>query len=167
MTIVLDPILCQAAEDETAIAAQVQWNQATDELIGFCGKSGKEHRCVQDCTIKVGDSYADLTEAFQRYTVGSYARVIMINPLHPHLPAFPVFLMPTCNRFTTEDVRAQWIELERLYNQHLLNVLGPLIGESPGSKFLFSLLSKLPEKYNQKHKNLPLNFQILASVWYY
>lgn len=47
------PVL--AAEDETAIIAHVTYNEAEDELLGFCGVNGDNHQCLDHFTVKVGD----------------------------------------------------------------------------------------------------------------
>ena len=47
------PVL--AAEDETAIMAQVTYNEAKDELLGFCGVDGDGHQCLDHFTINVGE----------------------------------------------------------------------------------------------------------------
>ena len=125
----LGPVLVETAEDETAIQPIVQWDARTDQLTGFCGRKGGDHVCVSDCTVTVGDSYSDITEAFQDLQVGSLARVVMINPLHPLLPATPVHIAPTCNRFTSETVAQDWQIIQELYDKYLYPVLGPLVGE--------------------------------------
>lgn len=87
-----------AAEDETAIMAQVTYNEAKDELLGFCGVYGDGHQCLDHFTINVGEGeegYNTITPAFQEYKIGSYARAIILNPLHPNLPCVAVLCMPT------------------------------------------------------------------------
>ena len=118
------------AEDETAIKKLVHYDQKTDRLIGFCGKEEEEHTCDAQLELKVGDDYEQLLQMFKDHHIGGYARVIMLNPLHPSLPCMPVYLQCSCNRFNTQHVKQQWDELERLYaDSGLSNVLGPLIGK--------------------------------------
>lgn len=122
-----------AAEDETAIMAQVTYNEAKDELLGFCGVDGDGHQCLDHFTVNVGEGeegYNTITSAFQEYKIGSYARAIMLNPLHPNLPRVAVLCMPTCNKFDTAFVYRQWQEVQRLYVRDLEPVIGPLIGNS-------------------------------------
>lgn len=104
MLFVTGPVLCEASEDETAIQASVVWDQNTDSLIGFCGAKSDTHACQPDCSVTVGDFYEQLVTAFQNNVIGSHARVIMINPLHPNLPSLPIYMMPTCNKFTADHV---------------------------------------------------------------
>lgn len=62
------PVL--AAEDETAIMAQVTYNEAKDELLGFCGVDGDGYQCLDHFTINVGEGeegYNIITSAFQEY----------------------------------------------------------------------------------------------------
>ena len=47
------PVL--AAEDETAIVSHVSYSEATDELLGFCGVDGADHKCLDKFTIVVGN----------------------------------------------------------------------------------------------------------------
>lgn len=99
--------------------------------------------CVSQASVTVGDSYDVIIKAFEEQQVASLARVIMINPLHQLLPAIQIYMMPTCNRFTAESVRREWNEIKALYNQHILPVLGPLIGEF--ARYQIMYLLKLDE----------------------
>jgi hypothetical protein len=53
-------------------------------------------------------AFANIVAAFQDCKRGNYARVIMINPLHPDLPKIPIFVSATCNMFDNAAVRFQW-----------------------------------------------------------
>ena len=46
------------------------------------------------------------------------------------LPTIVAFLMPTCNRFTRDDVLHQWEQVTEAYNASLANILGPIVGHS-------------------------------------
>ena len=125
-------MLCETAEDETAIQSIIQWDEASDKLVGFCGFKSAPHECLSDASLLVGDqdsSYQTLVDAFDERQVASLARVIMLNPLHMLLPAIPIYMVPTCNRFTAESVSQNWSDINKLYNKHILPVLGPLIGK--------------------------------------
>lgn len=127
---------CLLAEDETAIKGELAYSQTSDELLGFCGEkteNPKDHVCFQDFNIVIGndiDSYEKMRLAFEHYTVGKFARAILINPLHEHLPRLVALLRPTCNRFTHLDVYRQWTTIEQHYDATLQQSLGPLIGHS-------------------------------------
>lgn len=121
------------AEDETAIVANVSYDQARDVLQGFCGPNRPDHKCVENAEVPVGEGvqgYDTIVQAFQDKRIGTHARVIMINPLHPLLPKIPILIHPTCNRFDHEFVREQWMRVEDFYNQHLAQIVGPLCGHS-------------------------------------
>ena len=125
------PVL--AAEDETAILGQISYSESTDELLGFCGVSGADHKCLDYFTVVVGDGeqgYNTIVNAFNEYKISPFARAIILNPLHPKLPRSPILTMPTCNRFDHEFVFRQWQTVERLYEQELQDIVGPLIGHS-------------------------------------
>ena len=57
--------------------------------------------------------------AFQNLVVPTYARVIILNILHPKLPKLPILLMPTCNKFGNAFVRRQWSEIFEICREEL------------------------------------------------
>ena len=70
-----------AAEDETGIIGQIVFNQASDELLGFCGVKGLEHKCLDYFTVVVGngeEGYNSIVNAFDQYKVGTYGRAILL-----------------------------------------------------------------------------------------
>ena len=71
-----------------------------------------------------------ITSVFNNYKIGTYARAIILNPLHPNLPRLPVLIMPTCNKFDSNFVFRQWQEVQRLHEAEIESVVGPLIGNS-------------------------------------
>ena len=116
-------MLCETAEDETAIQSTIQLDEASDKLVGFCGFKSAPHECLSDASLLVSDqesSYQTLVDAFDERQVAS---------LHMLLPAIPIYMVPTCNRFTAESVSQNWSDINKLYNKHILPVLGPLIGK--------------------------------------
>ena len=127
----LVPVL--AAEDETEIISKIMYNQEKDKLLAFCGVKGPNHQCLDHFTVKVGDGeegYNTIFSAFKNNVIGNYARAIILNPLVPNLPCLPILIMPTCNHFDTDFVHRQWQEIERLFEEELEVILGPLIGHS-------------------------------------
>ena len=127
------PVLVETAEDETVIISQVMWDNASDECWGWCGRDEPGHRCDPAFVHVLGDdenAYASLKDAFKNNKVAGLARVIMLNPLHRHLPPLVIFLQATCNTFTHDMVKDQWQHVTRLYNEFLLPTLGPLVGHA-------------------------------------
>ena len=125
------PVL--AAEDETAIVSKIMYAEDKDELLGFCGVAGTEHKCMDKFQVIVGEGeegFHCIVNAFKDYKIGTHARAIILNPLHPDLPRVPVLIMPTFNCFDHSFVYHQWQEIERLYNQSVKPILGPSIGHS-------------------------------------
>ena len=121
------------AEDETAITAHIEYNQAQDTLVGFCGEKDDKHICKEDFNVKVGDGengYRNITKAFKDNKIGTLARAVILNPLHPALPKIPILVHPTCNTFDAAFIQRQWKELQRLYDVHLCETLGPLVGQA-------------------------------------
>jgi hypothetical protein len=130
-------VISQASEDETAVIAEVRWNQGLDALIGFCGKVGDNHKCEAGGVVVqlggvngVGTVYEQILSAFKENRIGWYGRVIMINPLYEGLPSIPVLFQSTCNRFDADFVRQQWNELCRYWREAGLEKVGMLIGHA-------------------------------------
>ena len=104
------PVL--TAEDETAIKKVVSYDNKEDKLVSFCGmKTGNDgkHQCLKEISIVLGNdehTYDLMIDSF-KYEIAGSARVVLLNPLHPALPQLVLLLAPTCNRFTSEDVKAQ------------------------------------------------------------
>ena len=123
----------EACEDETAIIRNVTYCQESDELMGFCGVKGDDHQCLDNFSVEIGegvDGYRKIVSAFEDCHIGSYARAILLNPLHQDLPKIPVLIMPTCNRFDHNFVYHQWDIIKQMYDKHLKAILGPLVGNS-------------------------------------
>ena len=130
----LVPVL--TAEDETAVKSYVTYEQDSDTLVGFCGEATDDknsHRCMPNVTVVIGDGeagYTRICEAFSSKKKAGYARVILLNPLHPVYPRVTLLLQATCNKFTSDDVKEQWDSIESEYRKNLEAVVGPLIGQS-------------------------------------
>ena len=161
-----------AAEDETAIEKVISYHQETDELLGFCGlkrDNPDEHQCLGDVHIVVGDddrSYQRIIGAFNDYKIGNYAKVILLNPMHKNLPRVVVCLVPTCNRFIHYDVCRQWQSIERHFEEHLEDVIGPLFGHSSDSdsqwrKLMFQLMSV---DVSMQYRPIPLQLGFVFSA---
>lgn len=61
---------------------------------------------------------------------GSFARAIMLNPLHLNLSRLAILCMPTCNKFDNMFVYRQWQEVQHVYEHELEHVIGSLVGNS-------------------------------------
>ena len=139
----------QLSEDETAIVKRVVYDEKSDQLIGFCGVEEDGHKCIADFVVDIGDGeagYHNIVNAFNKYRIGSYGRLIMINPLCRNLPKVAILVMPTCNCFDTDFVRYQWETISMLYQRNIESVLGPLIapasdGDSRRRKLFLSLMT--------------------------
>lgn len=121
------------AEDETAIIACIEYAQDRDILLGFCGEKADNHQCVDNCIVTVGDGqegYDTIVNAFQQKRIGTQARAILINPLHPDYPKIPIVVHPTCNKFNADFVRHQWDRTAAMFSNHLEAIIGPLVGNS-------------------------------------
>ena len=132
-TLSLGKVPVQLSEDETAIVRRVCYDQKNDTLVGFCGLAGDNHACKENCVIVIGDGeegYNTIIQASKSYIIGSYGRLIMINPLHPSLPKIPILIMPTCNTFDNNMVCNQMERIMNNYDKYIAPVLGPLVGPS-------------------------------------
>ena len=126
-------VLVETAEDETVIIGKCEWDVRRDEGWGWCGREGDDHCCNPAFVHAVGDgeeAYAQFVEAFQNNGVAGFARVILINPVHQDMPPLVVLLQAVCSKFDHQMVKGQWDSIKQLYNQHLLDVLGPLVGHA-------------------------------------
>ncbi|KAL2620429.1 hypothetical protein R1flu_000634 [Riccia fluitans] len=108
------------AEDETRVKPTVRWEARHDTLIGFYGDKDN-HVCKMGLEVEVGSGesgYSKIVESFEQKIQGSYARVVIVNPLHEKLPRLIVYASVTCNSFI-----ASWL-VYKLYshNHHGLNI---------------------------------------------
>ena len=123
---IVGPIPSEISEDETSIIGRISYNQKTDELLGVCGESGKDHTCDGRSAIKVGDGiagYSNIVRTFDNMVIGKYARVLILNPLHPKLPKLPVVLMNSCNKFKASLVEDQLQEVLSACRNHLNGIV--------------------------------------------
>ena len=98
------PVPVISAEDETKIKARISWDARSDGLVGFCGVK-ENHVCISTFKPHVGNGesgYAAIVDSFQQNDKGSFARVIMVNPLHALLPRLVLVVSCTCNRFNSD-----------------------------------------------------------------
>ena len=90
------------------------------DYIGACGRVSPNCKCVPDCTFLIGsgpDAYDNIVDYFKNGVKAYMSRVIILNPLHPHLPPCVVYL--ACNRLTHEEVvMKQWTEVEQLLDNN-------------------------------------------------
>lgn len=150
------------------IVSQVSYSEATDELLGFCGVDGADHKCLDKFTVVVGNGeqgYNAIVNAFSDCKIGSFARAIILNPLHPNLPRLTVLTMPTCNKFNTEFVFHQWQEIERLYEQELEDIIGPLIGHSSDgdSRRRKIMLQLSTDRVSTRYRPIPVDLGFVLS----
>ena len=126
------PVPYLVAEDETAIKPRTSYDERLDCVWRFCGL-GKDHKCSSTHLIHVGNddhAYGKLLESMKNSRIASYARVMMMNPLHERLPRIVLHLQPPCNCFTAADVLEQWSMYDELCREILDPFLGPNLGKS-------------------------------------
>lgn len=120
-------------------------------------------------SVRVGEGeegYNAMIAAFQDYKIGTYAKAIMLNSLHPNLPRVAILTMPTCNSFDNDFVPRQWQEIKRLYEQELEPVAGTLIsnssdGDSRRRKLMLQLANcKIP---GTRFHPIPLHLEFMFS----
>ena len=101
-------------------------------MIGFCGPKDN-HSCVSNYkpTIGVGEvGYNKMVDSFRLDKVGGFARVIVVNPLHPKLPRLVLVACCTCGCFDSSWVREQWKRIDNLWTEHCYAAVGPIIGHA-------------------------------------
>ena len=134
-------VVVQLAEDETRVQDGLEYDPRTDSIFGACGVEchhcsskkcacNSRHKCRPDFTVKLDDKLmAEVIELAPKLRRATYARLVMVNPLHPELRPLPVAWVPTCLTFDADDVRKQWRQLEEWF-QDELGDLFYLIGHS-------------------------------------
>ena len=103
------PIPVILVEDETKVRSRVSYEQWFDILAGFCGPKDT-HICISIYKPVVGTGeggYSKILECFRFDKVGSFARVIMVNPLYEKLPTLVLCISCTCNSFDVQWVHNQ------------------------------------------------------------
>jgi hypothetical protein len=126
------PIPIILAEDETKVKSRISWDARSDGLVGFCGEK-ENHVCISTFKPQVGNGesgYSSIVDSFRMNVKGSFARVIMVNPLHDKLPKLVLVVSCTCNRFNSSWVRNQWETIDTLWQDSCGLVIGPIIGHS-------------------------------------
>jgi hypothetical protein len=114
------------------VKSRIAWESQTDSLVGFCGAK-ESHVCVACFKPEVGDGqvgYNNVTDAFRNDKIGSFARVIVVNPLHDKLPRPVLVVSCTCNCFDSSWVRSQWRTIDALWKDNCLEDVGPIIGHA-------------------------------------
>ena len=70
--------------------------------------------------------WINIINAFKDYQISSYARAVILNPMHHALPKIPCLIMPTtCNRFLHWYKR---ILTASILYEFLAPIIGPLVG---------------------------------------
>ena len=117
----------QIAIDETGIKAGGVYREATDELIGYCGKrtDGEAHKCAPIAVLLGDDGGTErrIKEWAEHGKYAPYVSLILLNPLSHKLPSLGIALLPTCNTFTKDDVHDQNVKIESLFQEHIATSL--------------------------------------------
>ena len=129
---IVGPVPVILPEDETKVKGRVAWEPKWDTLAGFCGPS-ENHVCVPGFRPLVGsgeEGYRQLLESFGKNRKGTFAQVVVVNPLHERLPRLVLVVCCTCNCFNSDWVRGQWDTIDRLWEEECLVAVGPIIGHT-------------------------------------
>jgi len=96
------------AEDKTKIKGCIAWDHCCNTLVGFYGTK-KEHIYLSNYREVVGAEeeleYKKIVDTFHNNWIGSFARIVMVNPLHESLPWLVLVVTFTCNCFDALWVR--------------------------------------------------------------
>ena len=134
----------------------------------MCGLKGPDHKCMNELEIPVGagvEGYNTIINTFKNYQMGCHARAVLLNPLHRKLPKIAVVVHPSCNKFDHMFVSNQQAKLDRLYKEHLEDVLGPIIGgasDGDSRRRKLHLLEALSEA-GHRHQPVPLELGFLLT----
>jgi len=106
------PVPYELGEDEAYMRAALSYDQSSDIVIGTCGLRGPDHECdARPDQSPLGsdlDAFYKIENAGIQQQRSSYMRGVVIEPLHPHLPALPVVLHCTCLKMDHEWVQKSW-----------------------------------------------------------
>ena len=100
------PVPVILAEDETKVKSHISWDARFDGLVGFYGEK-ESHVCISTFRPQVGngeEGYVSIVDSFRLNCKGSFARVIMVNPLHDKLSRLVLAESCTCNRFNSNGI---------------------------------------------------------------
>jgi hypothetical protein len=126
-------VLCEAAEDETNILADLRYSAKLDAATGTRGMEAQNHEWQESeliCDFGDGaDTQRKMSAAAERRR-GGFCRAIVVNPLLVGLPKLVLMLQCTCNGFKAAMVRDQWHRIRKLWNRKggLGEILGSLVG---------------------------------------
>mmetsp|Transcript_15948 Transcript_15948/g.49340 ORF Transcript_15948/g.49340 Transcript_15948/m.49340 type:complete len:428 (-) Transcript_15948:389-1672(-) len=126
------PLIAQLATDETGVKAEFAYSPTQYSLLGGCGTKQAEE-CVETleaCRHRIADEnpYGAMLPYFDKQRLATYLSLTMINPLHVRVPALPCLILPTDNRFNTEDVKRQHEALTKLVKRHFFKGIFDFIG---------------------------------------
>lgn len=100
------PVPYELEEDETHINGRLAYDQAGDAPVGACGLICGGHQCDANhrhAPLGSGvDGYNSIVDYALKRQRAFYLRVVTITPLHPRLPALPVVVHPTCQKFNCD-----------------------------------------------------------------
>jgi len=81
--------------------------------------------------IRIGEvGYNNVLEAFKNNKIASFARVVIVNPLHEKLPRLVLVVCCTCNCFNVNWVRQQWDVIDVLWKLECQAIVGPIVGHA-------------------------------------
>ena len=129
---IVGPVPVILEEDETKVKGRISWESKWDTLAGFCGHK-TDHVCITTFKPEVGsgeDGYNNIVDSFWSNQVGSFARVIVVNPLHEKLPRLTLVVSCTCNCFDASWVRRQWEAIDFLWFKECHSSVGPIVGHA-------------------------------------
>lgn len=100
-TILVDLSFFILVDDETKVRSKIAWGSRGDHLTNFYGANFDRH-CVTNFNLVVGIrkvEYNKILKVFTNYTIASFARVIIVNPLHDKLSKLILVVCCTYNCF--------------------------------------------------------------------
>jgi hypothetical protein len=92
------------AEDKTKVKQSISWEPKYNTLVGFCGLKSN-HSYISDYKLVVGvgdEGYNMIVDSFRSDKMDTFARIVVVNPLHIKLPRLVLSLSCTCNCFDSE-----------------------------------------------------------------
>uniref|UniRef100_A0A6P7FI16 Uncharacterized protein LOC114329629 n=1 Tax=Diabrotica virgifera virgifera TaxID=50390 RepID=A0A6P7FI16_DIAVI len=117
------PPIIFISEDQTALIKKVQYDSASNQMVGFVAPLQEQTRFPRINKFPV-DSVSDIENAFKNKTLAINAYIFMAQPLVDGSPAFCISIFGSDNRFTSEDVYKRWQYLIKEAGKHGITILG-------------------------------------------
>ena len=115
------PSVVAIVEDATRVIARVDYDNETDQCVGFVLPIDKNGLPITD-SFKA-KSFEAISKMFSASTLSRYAYVYMPQPLHNSVPPFCLACNGNDNKFTADQVLQRWRYIQKECGQRGIHVV--------------------------------------------